>query len=215
MILENHFFLDAPIEAVWEALNDPERVAPCFPGATLSEYTDNSFTGAVKVKLGPISLTYRGTGTYVSRDDSSHSVVIKASGRDSRGNGTADATVTGSLVAEGPHQTRVDMSTDMAVTGRPAQFGRGVMTDVSDSIMRRFADQLAATLTQEKTVTSLPAGTMTSALHPPHRPGAPTSGDGPASINLLDVAVGPSLRRIAPFALGLVALILAVRVLRR
>jgi uncharacterized protein len=215
MVLESYFVLDAPIEDAWAALNDPERVAPCFPGATLTEYTGDSFTGTVKVKLGPISLIYRGTGTYVSRDGNSHSVVIKASGRDSRGNGTADATVTGSLVAEGPSRTRVNMTTDMAVTGRPAQFGRGVMADVSDSIMRRFADRLAATLSPEKSASPFPGTPTDSPVPTPHGPVAPASGDDPEAINLLGTAGGPVLRRVAPIALGLIMLILAVRVLRR
>ena len=95
MQLENTFTIDAPIEKAWEALNTPQTIAPCFPGATLTEYEDDTFTGTVKVKLGPISLTYKGKGVYKERDDAAHRVVIDASGRDSRGNGTAEATVTG------------------------------------------------------------------------------------------------------------------------
>jgi carbon monoxide dehydrogenase subunit G len=130
MQLENKFTIEAPLDKAWAALNTPETIAPCFPGATLTEYEGDSFTGTVKVKLGPISLTYKGKGTYVERDDAAHRVVIEAAGRDSRGNGTANATVTGSLEADGPDKTAVTMVTDMTITGRPAQFGRGVMTDV-------------------------------------------------------------------------------------
>jgi uncharacterized protein len=139
MQLENKFTIAVPIEKAWEALNSPETVAPCFPGATLQTNEGDSFTGTVKVKLGPISLTYKGKGTYVSRDDAAHKVVIEASGRDSRGNGTASATVTGTMVADGPDKTAVTMVTDMTVTGRPAQFGRGVMSDVADKIIGQFA----------------------------------------------------------------------------
>jgi uncharacterized protein len=146
MQLENKFTIEAPIDKAWEALNTPETVAPCFPGATLQEYEGDSFTGTVKVKLGPISLTYKGKGTYVSRDDENHKVVIEANGRDSRGNGTASATVTGTMVADGPTRTAVTMVTDMTITGRPAQFGRGVISDVADKIIGQFSACVASKL---------------------------------------------------------------------
>jgi uncharacterized protein len=146
MQLQNKFTIDAPIDKAWKALNTPETVAPCFPGATLQEYEGDSFTGTVKVKLGPISLTYKGKGTYVSRDDENHKVVIEANGRDSRGNGTASATVTGTMVADGPDRTAVTMVTDMTITGRPAQFGRGVISDVADKIIGQFSACVASKL---------------------------------------------------------------------
>jgi uncharacterized protein len=150
MQLENKFTIDAPIAKAWQALNTPETVAPCFPGATLQEYEGDSFTGTVKVKLGPISLTYKGKGTYVSRDEENHKVVIEASGRDSRGNGTANATVTGTMVADGPNRTAVTMVTDMTITGRPAQFGRGVISDVADKIIGQFSSCVASKLAPEE-----------------------------------------------------------------
>jgi uncharacterized protein len=143
MQLENTFTVPAGIDEAWAAFNDPRQVAPCFPGATLDNYEGDSFSGTVKVKLGPISLTYKGKGTFVERDEKARKVVIEASGRDSRGNGTASATVTGTLHADGDSQTTVKMVTDMTVTGRPAQFGRGVMADVSDKIVGQFASCLA------------------------------------------------------------------------
>ena len=149
MQLENTFTIEAPIEKAWKALNTPETIAPCFPGATLTEYEGDSFTGTVKVKLGPISLTYKGKGTYIERDDSAHRVVIEAAGRDSRGNGTANATVTGTMTADGPDKTAVTMVTDMTITGRPAQFGRGVISDVADKIIGQFAGCVAKKLAPE------------------------------------------------------------------
>jgi carbon monoxide dehydrogenase subunit G len=143
MELENSFTIPAGIDEAWTAFNDPRQVAPCFPGATLQSYEGDTFSGTVKVKLGPISLTYKGKGTFVERDKAAHKVVIEASGRDARGNGTARATVTGTLTADGDSSTRVKMVTDMTVTGRPAQFGRGVMADVSDKIVGQFASCLA------------------------------------------------------------------------
>jgi len=149
MQLENSFTIDAPIEKAWEALNTPQTIAPCFPGATLTEYEGDSFSGTVKVKLGPISLTYKGKGVYKERDDAAHRVVIDASGRDSRGNGTAEATVTGTMTADGPDKTSVTMVTDMKITGRPAQFGRGVISDVADKIIGQFASCVASKLQGE------------------------------------------------------------------
>jgi carbon monoxide dehydrogenase subunit G len=148
MKLENNFTIDAPVEKAWKALNSPETVAPCFPGATLTDYEGDSFTGTVKVKLGPIAMTYKGKGTYVSRDEAAHEVVIDANGRDSRGNGTANATVTASLAAEGPDKTSVSMVTDMTITGKPAQFGRGVISDVADRIIKQFSACVARKLAE-------------------------------------------------------------------
>ena len=145
MKLENNFTIDVPIDTAWEALNNPETVAPCFPGATLTSYEGDSFAGTVKVKLGPISMTYKGKGTYVYRDDAAHEVVIEANGRDSRGNGTANATVTARWRPRG-RQTAVSMVTDMTITGKPAQFGRGVIADVADKIIGQFAACVARKL---------------------------------------------------------------------
>lgn len=162
MQLENKFTIEAPIEKAWAALNTPQTIAPCFPGATLTEYEGDTFVGTVKVKLGPISLTYKGKGTYKERDDANHRVVIDASGRDSRGNGTANATVTGTMVADGPDKTAVTMVTDMTITGRPAQFGRGVISDVADKIIGQFAGCVADKLAPGAEAAA-PAGAATPA----------------------------------------------------
>lgn len=227
MQLENKFTIAAPIEAAWAALNNPETVAPCFPGATLTEYTGDSFTGTVKVKLGPISLTYKGKGTYVDRDDANHKVVIDATGRDSRGNGTAKATVTGSMVADGPDKTEVTMATDMTITGRPAQFGRGVISDVADKIIGQFASCLADKLTDEQPETATAAATATSAAaattastgSTPTSPTSPTTPVKPApvkssveAIDLLDTAGAPVIKRLVPVA-GVLAVLLAIFVI--
>lgn len=143
MELTNTFVIDAPLDDVWSALNDPELVAPCFPGAALTSYTGDSFAGIVKVKLGPVSLKYQGKGTYVERRETSRIVVIEAQGRDTSGNGSARAVVTGSLAAESPDRTKVTMVTDLDITGRPAQFGRGLMSSVADKIIGQFAVRLA------------------------------------------------------------------------
>jgi carbon monoxide dehydrogenase subunit G len=184
MQLENKFTIDAPIEKAWVALNTPDMIAPCFPGATLTEYEGDSFTGTVKVKLGPISLTYKGKGTYIDRDDANHTVKIEASGRDSRGNGTASATVTGTMVADGPNATAVTMVTDMQITGRPAQFGRGVMSDVADKIIGQFAGCVAKKLAPEASAPesggSAPAAATGSANGATNGSGATATASGPS-----------------------------------
>jgi carbon monoxide dehydrogenase subunit G len=187
MQLENTFTIAAPIDKAWEALNTPQTIAPCFPGATLTEYEGDSFTGTVKVKLGPISLTYKGKGTYVTRDDAAHKVVIEASGRDSRGNGTANATVTGSMVADGPDKTAVTMVTDMTITGRPAQFGRGVISDVADKIIGQFAGCVADKLAPELKAAGAGSASEASAA------GGSTNGAAGGGTTATATAEGPAL----------------------
>lgn len=142
MRLEHSFTVPAPIEEAWATFNDLERVVPCFPGATLSAFDADEFVGSVKVKLGPVSLQYNGTGTFVERDPATHHAVVEAKGKDRRGNGTATARVTAQLTATSESETAVKVDTDLTVTGRPAQFGRGLMQEVSDKLLGQFVDCL-------------------------------------------------------------------------
>ncbi|WP_432828247.1 SRPBCC family protein [Dactylosporangium sp. CA-092794] len=146
MQLENTFTVPVPVDQAWAVLLDIERVAPCMPGATLTSVDGDAFTGTVKVKLGPVSMTFKGSGRFAERDEAGHRVVLSASGADSRGGGTAKATVTAGLVAEG-EVTRVNVSTDLDITGKAAQFGRGLIGDVSGRLIGQFADCLAGKLT--------------------------------------------------------------------
>ncbi|MFC4947444.1 SRPBCC family protein [Pseudonocardia sp. GCM10023141] len=240
MQLENTFTIAAPIEKAWQALNTPETVAPCFPGATLTAYEGDSFEGTVKVKLGPISLTYKGKGTYTTRDQAGHKVVIEASGRDSRGNGTANATVTGTLVADGPDKTSVTMVTDMTITGRPAQFGRGVISDVADKIIGQFAacvaDKLApqaegSAPAEEPRTAPVATGSSSGSTNGAAGGGAVTTAPAPTTaakpatpmtpmrseidaIDLLDTAGAPVLKRLAPVVGGLLLLLIVLLVRR-
>ncbi len=145
MQLENSFTVPVPVDEAWRVLLDIERIAPCMPGAVLDSVTGDDFTGRVKVKLGVITMTYQGKASFVEKDEAAHKAVIDARGKDQRGNGTAAALVTATLAAEGD-STRVDVVTDLNITGRPAQFGRGVMTDVGNKLLGQFADKLAAQL---------------------------------------------------------------------
>jgi carbon monoxide dehydrogenase subunit G len=144
--LEHTFTVPAGIDQAWQVLLDIERVAPCMPGASLDTVDGDDFTGTVKVRLGPIGLTYKGKASFVEKDEAAHRVVINAQGKDSRGNGTASAKVTATLVADGDQATKVAVLTDLNITGKPAQFGRGVMVDVGNKLIGQFADCLAGKL---------------------------------------------------------------------
>lgn len=137
MELKHHFVVPSSLEDTWHSFNQLEDIAPCFPGATLTSVSGEQFTGTVKVKLGPIAMVYTGTGEFLERNQETHTVVISATGKDKRGNGTAGATVTAVLTPDGDG-TSVDVTTDMNVTGKPAQFGRGVIQDISDKLLEQF-----------------------------------------------------------------------------
>ena len=142
MELNNDFEVSAPIEKVWEVINDVELIAPCLPGAQLEEVENDEYRGFVKVKVGPITAQYKGVAKFVEKDDSNHRVVIRGEGRDTRGAGNAAADITASLepTEEG---TLVTVVTDLKITGKVAQFGRGVMADISKKLMGQFADNLS------------------------------------------------------------------------
>jgi uncharacterized protein len=146
--LENTFTVPVAVDTAWQVLLDVPRIAPCMPGATLTGQDGDSFTGKVKVKLGPISLTYGGTATITSRDDASHVAVIEATGKETRGSGTAKAMITARL-HEQNGSTEVAVETDLTITGKPAQFGRGVLAEVSGKLITQFADCLAAEITAD------------------------------------------------------------------
>jgi carbon monoxide dehydrogenase subunit G len=148
--LEHNFEVPVDVQQAWQVLLDIERVVPCMPGATLTSHEGDDFTGTVKVKIGPVSLTYKGKGSFTEVDDAAHRIKIKASGADSRGAGTAAASVTAALVpAETDGHTRVEVVTDLDVTGKAAQFGRGLIGDVSSRLVGQFADCLAGKLAAE------------------------------------------------------------------
>lgn len=157
MQLEHTFTVPVSAEEALEVLTDIERVAPCMPGASLDEIEGDEFTGRVRVKVGPMEVSYRGTARFLEVEPDAHRVVLEARGRQEQGSGTADATVTAEL-SEDDEATRVTVTTDLAITGRPAQFGRGLMDDVGAKLLGEFADCLARELSSEETTgTGAPA----------------------------------------------------------
>jgi uncharacterized protein len=150
MELDNTFTVPVPPEQAWGVLLDVQRIAPCMPGATVDEVDGDVVNGHIKVKVGPVSLTYRGTATFTERDADARTVVVQASGKETRGAGTASATVRARLEPDSSgHGTVVTMHTTMNVTGRPAQFGRGVMVEVGGKLVDQFAANLAAQIAGE------------------------------------------------------------------
>jgi carbon monoxide dehydrogenase subunit G len=145
--LEHTFTVPAELKHAWQVLLDIERIAPCMPGASIDSIDGDDFTGTVKVRLGPIGLTYKGKASFIEKDETAHRAVISAQGKDARGNGTASATVTATLSARGDG-TLVEVRTDLNITGKPAQFGRGVMVDVGNKLIGQFADCLAGKLSE-------------------------------------------------------------------
>jgi uncharacterized protein len=135
--LSHEFTVPVAVDTAWDHFQDIASVAECFPGAQVTGTEGDTFTGSVKVKLGPIALVYNGTGTFTEKDDTAHRFVVDAKGKDKRGNGTAGATVTLTMTDTGG-STDVKVHTDLAITGKPAQFGRGVMQDVSDKLLGQF-----------------------------------------------------------------------------
>jgi uncharacterized protein len=232
MKLENEFTVPAPVERAWQVLLDLDRVAPCLPGAAIEGSEGDEHTGTMTIKIGPITARYKGTVKIEEADEQAHRAVMRAQARDSRGQGTAAATIT-STMEEVEGGTRVHVETDMRVTGPAAQFGRGVMQDVSAKLMGRFADCLAEEMAgAEPAPAAAPESARTAG---PQRPAA-TPPPGPAGDSAEAAAAAPDLlparrteevldlgeasrdavlRRLVPVAAGLAGLVLLLRILRR
>jgi uncharacterized protein len=239
MQLEHQFRVPVPVAQAWDVLLDVERIAPCMPGATVESFDGETIVGRVKVKVGPIQVTYAGTARFTDKDEASRRAVIEASAKEARGSGTATATITAQLQDDGGSATNVTVTTDLAITGKPAQFGRGVMVEVGNKLLGRFADCLADTLgsgnatgmssepaaaepapaqaeeSPAAAVAAATVGTPTPAARPSPEPTPlrrPVEND---AIDLLDTAGLPVLKRAAPVLVGLVVFFVFWRLVRR
>ncbi len=235
--LDNSFTVPVPPEQAWDVLLDVERIAPCMPGASVTSVDGDEITGQVKVKLGPLSLSYKGTAKFTEKDPASHTIAIEATGKETRGAGTASATVHASLKpddAEG--QTTVSIHTSLNVTGRPAQFGRSLLPEVSGKLIDQFAANLAALIdssnrpaeaeaeaapaqdaaaaTSDAASAAAAAGTAatTQTTVAPAQPVAQLQQED--SLNLIKLVGGPVLKRVIPVAVAAALIVIFQRRIR-
>lgn len=204
MELINEFDVSVPIDTAWSVLTDVERIAPCLPGAQLQEIEGEEYRGIVKVKVGPITAQYKGRATFLEMDSDSRRLVLDAAGRDTRGAGNASAIITAQLEASGSG-THVTVTTDLTVTGKVAQFGRGVLADVSAKILTQFVDNLEQTvLIDVDAATADPASAVADGASglsgASGASGAPAVGDATSETGVPDSAVAaasaPTVRKI-------------------
>jgi uncharacterized protein len=222
MELKNEFRVSVPIDVAWAVLTDLERIAPCMPGAELEEVEGDEYRGIVKVKVGPISAQYKGTARFVEKDDAQHRAVLRAEGRDTRGQGNASATVVATATPDGGG-TVVSIDTDLSITGKVAQFGRSIMGDVSTKMLGEFAERLEANVRAESSPTK-PSEASNAPSQPeaedaagtPGSPSVRTIHSAPAQpVDLLGTA-GPSvLKRLLPLLAALGVIIVLWRRRRR
>jgi MYXO-CTERM domain-containing protein len=185
MELSNQFRVGVPIDEAWATLTDVEGIAPCLPGAQLTEIEGDEYRGQVKVKVGPITAQYKGSASFVEKDDASYRAVLDAKGRDTRGQGNASATVTVQLTPDGDG-TSASIVTDLKLSGKVAQFGRGVMADVSEKLLGQFVTCLEAKLGEQQasgaTAPGAGGGTAAAAASPEEDlAGAPAPSAAPAA----------------------------------
>jgi uncharacterized protein len=232
MKLENSFTVRASLDETWALLTDLERVAPCLPGAELIGRDGDTYRGRVKVKLGPVLAQYEGKAGFVERDDAAKRGVLRAEGRETKGQGSARATVTAAL-APVPEGTRVTVEIDLAIVGRLAQMGRGLIAEVSGKLFREFAANLERELAAGAAPASsapassapgaasaaAPAGSESASAPPAAQPRAPSTTPvppkaqsaprEPAPVDLLATAGVPVLKRVIPLAIGAALLVAA------
>ncbi|MFM7410679.1 MAG: SRPBCC family protein [Actinomycetota bacterium] len=205
--LNHTFTVPVPIAEAWNVLTNVERIAPCLPGAQLQEVEGETYRGAVKVKVGPIQAQFKGQASFVEKDDVNYKVVLKGEGRDTGGKGNASAVITAQLTAIDAASTQVNVNTDLSITGKVAQFGRGALADVSDKLLAQFSDNLNNLIASEPTAAApAPAPTPESDTGQPvvRKIDAPEV----APINLIEAAGGTIIKRALPVVAGVAVLVL-------
>ena len=220
MELNDSFEVAHPIGAVWEVITDVERIAPCLPGAQLTGQDGDAFEGIVKVKVGPITSQYKGKASFTERDDAAHRLLMSASGRDTRGAGNASAEITVALEALTDMSTQVSVHTDLTITGKVAQFGRGVLADVSRKLMGQFADNLAALVAADVAAEESPETADDAEEASESGDGGPAESAAEAAapeppaeveaVDLLEVAGAPVLKRLLPVVLAVVLILVVI-----
>lgn len=210
MKLENEFRVSVPIERAWEVLTDIPLITPCLPGATLTDHDGDEFKGKVKIKVGPVTADYSGKAVFVQRDEANHHVEISATGRDSRGSGNASAVISADMTTDGDG-TKVAIVTDLKISGKVAQFGKGMIAEVSTKLIDQFVDCIEQELLGEAIVEQVAAE---SAGEPE---GAATASSRPRSqqaetLDLMEYAGNSVYKRLIP-VVAVVAALIALRLL--
>jgi len=201
MDLHHEFTVNVPVDEAWRVLTDLERIAPCLPGAQLTEVEGETYRGQVKVKVGPILAQFKGQASFVSRDDAAHTATLKGEGRDTTGKGNASAMITAELTAVDATSTRCVVNTDLSISGKVAQFGRGALADVSDKLLAQFVENL------NQLIASAPPPPATSA--PAAQTGEVRIIDSAevAPLDLLGTAGAPILKRAIPVIVAAIAIV--------
>ena len=206
MDLNHEFEVPVTVDEAWKILTDVERIAPCLPGAELQEIEGDTYRGVVKVKVGPIQAQFKGQASFMERDDAAHKAVLRGEGRDTGGKGNASALITAQLTGITSGSTKVEVTTDLSITGKIAQFGRGAMADISDKILGQFVENLNTLIASQP---AAPAAEAPAAAQPAATDAGPRKIDGPEAkpIDLLDAAGAPILKRALPVVVVVAAVI--------
>jgi carbon monoxide dehydrogenase subunit G len=212
MDLNHEFIVNVPVNDAWIILTDLERIAPCLPGAQLTEVEGDTYRGQVKVKVGPIVAQFKGQASFVTRDDAAHTASLKGEGRDTTGKGTASAIITAQLTSVTPTSTKCTVVTNLTISGKVAQFGRGALADVSDKLLAQFSENLNQLITSAPAATSAPATTtapaaeVAAAASPEVRK---IDSAEVAPLDLLGTAGAPILKRAIPVVVALIVVVIA------
>ena len=217
MDLNHEFIVNVPVNDAWIILTDLERIAPCLPGAQLTEVEGDTYRGQVKVKVGPIVAQFKGQASFVTRDDAAHTASLKGEGRDTTGKGTASAIITAQLTSVTPTSTKCTVVTNLTISGKVAQFGRGALADVSDKLLAQFSENLNQLITSAPATPSAPAAsTAPAAAAPAATEVAAASPEirkiesaEVAPLDLLGTAGAPILKRAIPVAIALIVVVIA------
>ena len=209
MDLNHEFVVNVPVAEAWAILTDLERIAPCLPGAQLTEVEGDTYRGQVKIKVGPILAQFKGQASFVSRDDVAHKASLKGEGRDTTGKGTASAIITAELTSVTPTSTKCTVHTDLSISGKVAQFGRGALADVSDKLLAQFSENL----NQLISAAPAPSAPVVAETTPaPSEQPTIRKIDGPevAPLNLLDTAGSTIAKRAIPALIGIAVLVVVL-----
>jgi carbon monoxide dehydrogenase subunit G len=209
MDLNHEFVVNVPVAEAWAILTDLERIAPCLPGAQLTEVEGDTYRGQVKIKVGPILAQFKGQASFVSRDDAAHKATLKGEGRDTTGKGNASAMITAELTSVTPTSTKCTVHTDLSISGKVAQFGRGALADVSDKLLAQFSENL----NQLISAAPAPSAPVVAETTPaPSEQPTIRKIDGPevAPLNLLDTAGSTIAKRAIPALIGIAVLVVVL-----